>query len=185
MKRLYRELEIDNMEVISEKALRYFRENTPIFTEEGFTKGWLRLRFDRFTDAVPELLTAFKRYDMTPTMVGAYVTEQYQSIRARPPHIDEDPHKARINIPIFNVAGTRTEFFENVVTEFYIDPETNVPTHRTVNDDYRLIDVVYMKQATILDVTVPHRVVVPDGLPLPRVTISIRMDKDPYYLLDY
>jgi hypothetical protein len=180
-RKLYQEIEIDNYDDIVKKTLQYAREKTTLF-ETKFGKGWMLLPFDDFLSYVPEIKTAFDRYGLKPRECAFYLTEYYISqYKINPIHIDYYPQDARINIPILNVSGTRTEFYTNVQ---YILAQNIVPYYRITNTDYEIVDSLETKTSTVFNIKQAHRVVVPDGNDLPRIMLVIATDIDPAFLLD-
>ena len=182
--KLYQEIEIDNYHIIVEKTLNYVKEKTNLL-EEKFGRGWMKLMYDEFVNYVPEVKVAFERYGLKPTQFGLYLTEKYMSeYKVDPIHIDVHRHNARINIPILNVTGSWTEFYTNVNYVQDENPETKVPYYRITNTDYKLVDVLETKTATVFNIKEAHRVVIPDGHPVPRIMLVIATDIDPKFLLE-
>lgn len=180
----YREIDVNDLDTVRDKTLTYIKEKTTLFSKlHG--KGWYRLPFDDFTQCVPELTTIFDSYDLKPTAYGLYIVEVYTSrYKIDPLHDDVHHHNARINIPILNTEGVYTHFYTNVKMEYRVDETNNVPYYEVMNKDYQIVDSLETKKATVFNIKEPHKVVVPDGYPLPRITLVISVDKDPSFLLE-
>ena len=172
----YKYLEIDNFEIIQQKTLEYLKLNN-IFDQQKF--HWVQ--FDDLIKFCPELHTAFDRYSIKPCGAAAIVSKtKYLDI-----HIDSVPYKCRINIPIANCQGSKTLFFEggefdvmythNGLPYFKLKP-SSIPTLKQVAE----VEII---KPTVIRVHVPHRVIT-NLERIPRVTLSIKFDVDPEFLLN-
>jgi hypothetical protein len=137
---------------------------------------------------VPELEFCLDKYGVKPRYFGLYLVEKApensKRTTALKPHIDYGPLGSRINVPILNCQNTITEFYENVDIRYNQDPITGTRSYVTTNDDYRLIDSFTLSEPTLMNIKIGHKVVVPEGLPLPRIVLSIGPNKDISYMLD-
>ena len=172
----FRELEIDNLDIIKSKTLDYIKTCTSILNVKIMHTRF-DLPNDEFFSCVPELKNAFDQYGISVAGAGFYLSFDSMTVT----HIDVFHHKARINIPILNVDGTHTNFYSDCV----IDPNP-IPGHHyaIINTDYKLADKLETKKATVFRVSAPHRVVIPKNHSLPRIMLMLNFDKDPVFLLD-
>ena len=176
----YKEIDIDDFEIIVAKTLIYIKKYTSL-TKVPVRYNWHQLTFDDFVLHIPELKTAFLKFGLTPNFVALYIVYNNKTTAI---HKDAYSNLARINLPILNSEGTYTNFYKNVVFQKYVHPVTGIPSYNVINDDYELVDRVEIKKATLFRVLEAHKVDVPDGNPLPRITLTIGFDKDPVFLLE-
>jgi hypothetical protein len=193
----YREIQLDNFEIVKKKILYFFIKHysKQLKKIHGFhfvkNINWL-------CDMVPELKPAFAKYELEINYLAFYVANVYtidyvpenEPLKKlyhgakNPIHVDHYHNQARINIPILNTAGTFTRFFTdcNIIT--YRNPFSTVPLYLVSNTDYKEVDAVELLTTTVLRVNEPHLVHIPEGIKLPRITLTIGFDKDPVYLLE-
>ena len=123
----YREIELKNFEIIQKKSLNYV--NKSLTPDKLMTGGYFKIP-NKFLQLIPELQNAFDVYDFggirtvalyistKPTINYVSADNPLKNLAhtiKNPIHKDNDPHHARINIPILNTKGTFTRFFTNCV----------------------------------------------------------------------
>jgi len=175
----YKEIDIDDFEIIVTKTLKYIKEYTSL-AEVPVRYNWHQLSFDDFILHVPELKTAFLKYELIPNFVAFHVIYSKTIVV----HKDSYAKSARINLPILNFKGTYTNFYKNAVYHKFVHPITGIRSYNVINDDYELVDSVEIKKAIVIRVHEAHGVVVPINNPIPRLTLTIGFDKDPVFLLE-
>lgn len=195
--RYYRELDLDNFEIIQEKILAY--AHTVLDNKTINTIGFYNIpKHERLLTEVPELQSAFDKYDLKIRTVAFYITNKptidyvpaEQTLKnpahtvRNPIHTDLYPHKARINLPILNTKGTYTRFFTNCQLKPWKNPFTGTTFEIITNRDYIEVDAVEIVKTTVMRVQEPHMVQIYEGSILPRVTITIGFHTDPVYLLE-
>jgi hypothetical protein len=175
----YKELDIPNFELIVEKTRQFIVTETTLASTRVFA-AWHFLNFQNYVNAVPEILTAFSEYGITPIRVAAFVT--HTSADAAP-HTDDCLEYARINLPIMNCEGTQTNFFEDTTSVRVTNPRTNI-SHNEITGPLHKIDSFEIKKATVMRVRAVHSVTMNQHNPVPRITLTIKFDKDPVFLLE-
>lgn len=179
----FKEIEILHNDAIVNKTLNYIKTNTTLL-EKPFLRKWFRLDLNHFLENVSELNSAFDMYDLKPTRLGFYISDTHNRHDDKKIiHVDYDLHDARINIPILNTTGTYTEFYSNVTYEYQVDPILNVPYYLVTNSDFVFADSIEIIKPTVICIKQAHRVFVPEGKPLPRIMLSVSLDKDPSFLI--
>lgn len=87
--------------------------------------------------------------------------------------------KARLQLPIMNTAGTRTLFYTAPSEKMkVVYMPNNAHYHHVDPKDATLVDAVEVNQPTLLRIDQPHAVVA-NRFTSPRITLTIRLDKDP------
>lgn len=176
---LYKEIDIDNLDIIIGKSFNFVAEKTNFLKKQSHA-NWMNVDSEMLFLHVPELVSAFKDYNIVPIRASFFVMHDYSCVL----HKDANDHVARINIPILNCKNTLTNFYTNVQYREFINPNTGVASYFVSNLDYKLIDSVEIKKATVLNVQEAHNVSIPRDNELPRITMTISFDRDPMFLLD-
>lgn len=175
----YKEIDIPNLDCLVEKTRNFIETKTTLMSKRVFS-AWHFLDFPEYIRAVPELLTAFSEYGITPVRVAAFVT--YSNNNGKP-HIDYCMEEARINLPILNCSGSLTSFYEDTTFELVSDPFTNI-AYNVITGPLNKIDSYEINKATVMRVRKPHSVTMAPDNPVPRITLTIKFDKDPVFLLE-
>lgn len=177
----YKPIELDYYTAIIEKGLTYIKTIDKVYNKLLPKASFYNLNLDELKKACPELELAFQTYDLKLIMSAAYVMydTKHTSI-----HIDDFHAQTRINLPLLNCKNTYTNFYESKNEPIkWINPDSGLVSYK-VQGDYKLVDRVEIKQATIIRTKVLHSVDLPIGNPVPRITLTLGFDKDPVYLLD-
>ena len=196
----YREIDIDDFEIIQEKSLVYANYVLNDRASKNINViGYSDIPdFKKFLEQIPELSTSFAKYDLTIKSVAFYFTDHpttdyvpadcpvknFYHTRKNPVHTDVYHHFARVNIPILNTKGTFTRFFTNCVLKHWKNPFTGASFQIVGNRDYIEVDAVEILKPTVIRVQEPHLVQVYEGSPIPRITLTVGFDRDPVYLLE-
>lgn len=172
----YKEIDIDNLEVIQAKTLDYLHLQH-IYDSNGF----IPMNSDSFIGHCPEILTAFDRYNIKPIKYVAVIARENHHVGL---HIDATDEKCRINIPILNCEGARTQFFTGGLFERRYT-RLGTPYNALIGDEENLIqaDEVELTKATVIRVLVPHLVKV-NSEKIPRIALTLKFDVDPEFLLN-
>ena len=151
----YREIDLDNFEIIQEKLLTYAK--TVIESKTINTIGFYNIpRHEKLLSDIPELQSSFDKYNLKIHTIAFYITNKPtvdyvsadQTIKnpphtvRNPIHTDLYPHKARINLPILNTKGTYTRFFTNCILKPWQNPLTGTTFEIIANRDYVEVDAV-------------------------------------------
>lgn len=195
--RYYREIELDQFEIIQQKLIEY--SSKVLENKKINTIGFYNIpRHEALLEEIPEIKNAFEKFNLKIQTIAFYITNKptidyvpadqpiknlYHTVK-NPIHTDLYPHKARINIPVLNTRGTFTRFFANCNLKPWVNPFTGTTFELITNTDYVEVDAVEILKPTVLRVQEPHMVQICEGSKLPRITITIGFDKDPVYLLE-
>lgn len=173
----FRSFEVSGVEEIQRVVLEFLQDLPRVFRRE--TGANLNKLVHRdLISACPSVVDVMAPYGLRCTEAYAFVMYDQASCSI---HSDAIPHKARLNIPILNCAGTFTKFYE-------CDRQIVVPhfTGARVSNYFgcREVAEVEVVQPTLLNVSMPHYVCLKPGQQLPRITLSLGFDKDPVFLLE-
>ncbi len=177
----YKPIELDYYDIIVRKCLSYVKTIDKAYNRMVPQASWYNLDLRTLIKECPELVVAFKKYDLRPIMSAIFImyNPAHTSI-----HIDSFPSQTRINLPLLNCKNTYTNFYESKNEPIkWINPNSSVLSFNVVGD-CKLIDRVELTQATIIRTKVPHSVDLPIDNPVPRITLTLGFDKDPVFLLD-
>ena len=176
---------MNDFDLIKQLTLQYVIEKNNLSGKGGFRF----INWAEYTVYCPQILTAFSMYDLTPVL-GFFLVTFTQ--RDSPLHIDyissiisNEWPLCRINIPVLNCEGS--------ITEFYTGGKY-VPHTANNNGEFSFLKIedfslvtkvaeVEILKPTVLRIQEPHRVV-PNLNTIPRITLSLVMNKDPVFLLD-
>ena len=177
----YKPIELEYYNIIIHKCLTYIKTIHTVYNRSLPKASWYDLNLMTLIKECPEIILAFNKYDLKPVMVGAHV--MYDPTHTSV-HVDGYPAQARINLPLLNCKNTYTTFYESKTEPVKsINLDSGVVSYSAVGD-YKLVDRVEIKQATIIRTKVLHSVDLPIGNPIPRITLSLGFNKDPVFLLD-
>ena len=176
----YKSIEMNDFDLIKQTTLQYAIEKNHI---EKF--GFRFINWAEYVLSCPQILTAFSMYNLIPIQ-GFFIIAY--TLRDAPLHIDYTSNTrpmCRINVPILNCEGSLTEFYSGGK---YVPHTTNNNgefSFLKIEDFSSAIKVaeVEILKPTVLRIQEPHRVV-PNLNTLPRITLSLMMNKDPVFLLD-
>jgi hypothetical protein len=184
----YKKIEIDNLTTIQQKTLEFlkntyadrFFNNIPYPSFNVIdVRGLLR--------SVPELTESFEKYGLTIDGAGVHILYKDNS------RIHKDANSptrtTRINIPILNCEGSRTQFYKGggdwvnkPIDENYPDRAWSMMPSDPLS--LMFVDQVNIDMATLLRINEPHTVSLPDNPKVPRITLSLTFTKDPVFLLE-
>ena len=177
----YKPIELDYYDIIVGKCLAYVKTIDTAYNRMLPRASWYDLDLRALIRECPELILAFKKYDLRPIMAAIFIMydRAHTSI-----HVDVFPSQTRINLPLLNCKNTYTNFYESKNEPIkWINPDSGVISFNVVGD-YKLVDRVELTQATVIRTKALHSVDLPIGNPVPRITLTLGFDKDPVYLLD-
>jgi hypothetical protein len=176
----YKYIDIDDLDIIINKCLGYVKSIDKIYKREISSTNWYNLNIKELREVCPELVTSFLQYDLKIIMAAAYVMYRPEQIKI---HKDASAWKARINLPLLNCKDTYTEFYESDTNQLkWINPEFG--SFFVPKGDYKLVDRVEIKQATVIKTGALHSVYMPTDNPVPRITLTLGFHKDPVYMLE-
>jgi hypothetical protein len=182
----FKELDIDESRVenVRNSMINYLRskyghelKSIPISTSV--------IPFDEYCEYAPEILTLFDEYHIKPKAIILVVAYSSDHVRLHTDYVDPKRAHCRINIPILNCDDTYTEFYSGGVQNTRMMPNGYYASFIVEDDDHPVVfkDSIEIKLPTVIRVQEPHRVII-NGTPVPRITISLFMDRDPVFLLD-
>lgn len=178
----YKYIDVDNWQDIPYKTRRYLRIYTNFAGVDD--KNWLDLDLDHYRKFVPEVFEIFKPYNLTIDFIAAIKICRPSSFI----HVDTtNGTDHRVNIPVSNYLNTLTKFYSSNVEPKKISltdgkiadsiEEYTVSSILYKEEDCSLLDEVCVDKPVILNVKVPHRVVLPDRI-YPRITLTIKFNED-------
>jgi hypothetical protein len=174
----YKLLDIENIDVIIQKCLLYAKNIDSAYNRR--LSSWNSINASELLTACPELVNGLQKYDLNVRMAALFVMYHPSHTKI---HIDAYPSQARINIPLLNCTNTYTNFYESDGgSESWIDPKSKIISY-SPKGKCRLVDRVELKQATIIRTKVFHTVDLPKDNPVPRITLTLGLDKDPVFML--
>ena len=175
----YKLLDIENIDVIIQKCLLYAKSIDSAYNRR--LSSWNNINVSELLTVCPELVIGLQKYDLTIHMAAFYV--MYSPLHSVI-HIDHYPAQARINIPILNCKNTYTNFYES--NDGMIERVNQIAQVRSYSPTglCRLADRVELKQATVIRTKVFHKVDLPKDNPVPRITLTLGLDKDPVFMLE-
>lgn len=177
----YKSIEINNFDLIKQTTLQYAIEKNHLIKKGTFRFiNWLE-----YTMYCPQILTAFSKYDLKPVNGYFIVTHTQEDSDLHIDYISNKLPICRINVPVLNCEGSITEFYTGGK---YLPYTAN--SNRTFSflmiENFSLatkVAEVEILKPTVLRIQSPHRVV-PNLNTVPRITLSLIMNKDPVFLLD-
>jgi hypothetical protein len=176
----YKPIELENYDLIIKKSLAYVKADEHIFNRSVPNASWYRLDALKFKLACPEIVSAFKKYNIEIVMAAVYIMYHPRHSYI---HRDDDISEARINLPLLNCDNTYTNFYEgegDLIRQ--VNPDTGTGFY-SITNKIRFVDRIEIKQATVIRTSALHSVVLPISNPVPRITLTLGMDKDPIYFL--
>jgi len=180
---LYRYIDVENFEQLSDKLYRYVVDHTNILETKLF---WNTLVRDDVLEAIPELEQALgKVIPAKIVMVAIFYT---------PPgfeggiHIDRGPFDYRLLMPVHSCEGSYTKFFDlngNEVIERY-SGENKTDPYYEVQDKFPMIEIdsVETVRPIIVNVKAPHGIFTNPNTISPRLTCTVAFHDD-YPLGDF
>jgi hypothetical protein len=178
---IYKYIDIENYEHISEKVYNFVLNKTQILQENA---TWNTLPSEKLLQDVPELLKAFESLGLK-----SFTAERFSIVKCNPKlnikvHIDNDTH-ARILWPIKNCKGSYTKFFE--VGDAYIEKKYGVKGdlyyHIEDISTAKLLESVELIKPIVFDPRIPHGVWSNPLYEEARLTLTIKFDKSLDYML--
>jgi hypothetical protein len=174
----FKELDITGWESITDLVLDYCQRNKKIYNRED-GRSLIELPVHIFYKIKPMIDSKFKEYSIVSTKVFVYVMyEDHQGVL----HSDNSLHFARINFPVLNCENTYTEFYSVDKSELFTNSKyiIKLPSE---DAEVTLVDRVEIKRPPVLNVNHFHIIVLNNTARYPRITLSVKFDKDPYFLL--
>lgn len=180
MNKYYRKIHLSNFDEIQSQCLEAIKKHDKVYERYEENTSYYLLDHRVVEETSPALVKALAEYDLKCCYAMAYV--MYKKTHTRV-HMDKHFHRCRINIPIMNCENTYTCFYENVNLQERITP---LGLYHKIADDteYLPVDKIEMDSPAIIAVQEPHKVIMPDNAPAPRITMSLGTVTDPSFLLD-
>jgi len=155
--KMYFELEDEQLAQIVTETKQYLHRHRSLLETKFF---WNQIDTKDFLLESTTLIDYCLTKNLIIREVAMLVVQNRYTV---PLHIDHGPVVAKINFPIQNCLGTRTEWY---------------------NMSEQLLDSVEMKVPTVFNSTVPHRVVCDDSAKFPRVVLSCMFQREPTQYLE-
>jgi hypothetical protein len=175
----YKLLDIENIDIIIEKCLLHAKTIDSAYNR--ILGSWNDINALELINACPELAVGLQKYNFSIRMAALFVMYHPSHNKI---HIDSYPSNARINIPLLNCTNTYTNFYESDDgMTLWTNPISGITSYKP-KGKCRLVDRVELKQATIIRTSVFHTVDFPNSNPVPRITLTLGLDKDPVFMLE-
>ena len=155
--KMYFELEDEQLAQIVTETKQYLHRHRSLLETKFF---WNQIDTKDFLLESTTLIDYCLTKNLIIREVAMLVVQNRYTV---PLHIDHGPVVAKIDFPIQNCLGTRTEWY---------------------NMSEQLLDSVEMKVPTVFNSTVPHRVVCDDSAKFPRVVLSCMFQREPTQYLE-
>jgi hypothetical protein len=176
----YKKINISYYDEIVNNSLNYVKQIPEIFYRQQPAASFYELRLADFLEQVPEIKKSFNELNLQCVRAAVYV--MYKATHTSI-HKDTSYPLARINIPLLNCNNTYTEFYKNVITTEWKNPDTGIISYQVANNDYKLADRVELTQATVLRVSEAHKVHI-DETVVPRIALTLGFYPNPIFLLN-
>jgi hypothetical protein len=174
----WKRIKMKDLETIQHKSLKYIKNNRDKFVDAPFSP----INFKSFVEAVPEFMSAFEEYDITPVQVSAYIMYSNSDGAA---HKDYLTDSARINIPIINCENSWTNFYKLVVPG--TEPKVVVNSKGQPYISYSPEDIVLEDRVQIIEPTIIRPLEIHsiemDDTRVPRITLTVCTRPVPEFLL--
>jgi hypothetical protein len=171
----YKHIEIRDFETIQEKTRKFLEPQLGVL----IGAVWLD---KSYIDYCPEILTAFVDYNLKVQKIALYATSAQHHSKVHIDYKTDQRPKCRINIPILNCAGSRTEFY--VGGDYTVFRQQNGIPYYVINEDSTATKVAEVEiiKPTVIRVQEPHRVQTNMDT-VPRICLTVTTDIDPVFLL--
>lgn len=173
---LFKTLEMDP--VVFEKIkqeIAFLHKNTSV--------SWGQFRLLDTESALAMLPTAAKWFEENNLQVKliAYISLAPKTMQSA--HTDSGKFELALNFPVINCNWVSTEFFkfEQQDLETLYTKGTNLPYHHFNIENKSVIGSFRLKQPTLLNIKMPHRVV--NRTKMERISLSFRFAEDPWHLV--
>ena len=180
MLKAYRELACDELDIISNKVLKFISSEL-----SSGKRGWIFIDTKGLLLAVPELMKFFKSLKLYPMEASITILHNDLSI-----HVDTLPVVAKINIPIQNTKGWVNRWYS--IDKDILDNCPDVVDHLgfTKKDVSGAVDHMQLiselpeqSMPIVFNSSYPHSVVKLNPDQLPRVILSVTLRNEPIDLL--
>ena len=177
----FKSIEMNDFDLIKQITQQYVIEKNHHIGKGGFRF----INWTEYTSYCPQILTAFSMYELTPVLGFLLVTHTQRDADLHIDYISNEWPMCRINIPVLNCEGSITEFYTGGKYVPHTANNNGEFSFLIIEDFSSAIKVaeVEILKPTVLRIQEPHRVV-PNLHTLPRITLSLVMNKDPVFLLD-
>ena len=182
----YRKIPWDNLPALQEKTIAYLTTKRPDILNRAVDASYWTMHDREILKWVPEINAGAAKYGLVCDYTAAFVMHRNGD---GPLHIDNFKFDTRINFPILNCVGTRTQFYTGTTEDGvrHYSPMgstagTTVKIPKTASTV--LLDEVEVDCVTVLRVNTAHSIWMPPNALKPRITLTLGFDKDPTFLLD-
>ncbi len=180
MNKYYRKIHLTNFDKIQKQCLEVVKMHNNVFERYEEHSSYYLLDYRVVKEHCTALVEALSEYNLKCNYAMAYVMYEPKHTKI---HMDKHIHRCRINLPVINCDNTFTCFYENV--DMYENVTPLGRHHKmAVEQDYVPVDKIEMTSPAVIAVQQPHKVVMPENAPAPRITMSLGTSKDPTFLLD-
>lgn len=182
----YKELECDNIQLISTKIYTFLKDKTKLLANGSI--GWQFINVKELLLDIPELLVFFKKHKLAVRSASVVILYENGQL---PIHIDELPVVAKINFPVINTTGWTNRWFKINQQELDNLPMVTNQFGALVEDLSILADTQFtvltelanLVTPIVFNSRIPHDVIKTTATEVPRVIASFTFCNDPVRLL--
>lgn len=178
----YKELECDNIEIISSKIYQYLENKTDLLITKA--EGWLFVDLKELMASVPELLEFFLKNKLAVRDASVVIFYDDTPFNL---HVDELPVIAKINFPVINTDGWVNEWHSisqidldnapKIINKFgaTIEEVCNLPAEQFTS----ITRLHNMKTPIVFNSRKPHTVLKTTATKFPRIIASFTFLNQP------
>ena len=179
--KVFRYLDIDDHQIVSEKLYHYIETETDILTKKW---AWTTLQTNDVLKHIPELEQKLQPFNFSKIYQISII---YRSPGVQgPPHIDSKK-LVRALWPVKNCEGSFTKFFDlngnDVISK--LDDEGNSYLHIEAKNPMPEIHAVELVRPIVFNTGVPHGVYTNPKLTGPRISATIAFVQQPKDFLQF
>jgi len=171
MRRIYKFLDVDQQQLISDKLYQYVTENSELFNRWG----WTTANAESVLDFVPELEEELAK--VIKSKINMITILRWEPLVNGPVHLDTGKHIHRVLWPVINCAGSYTKFYDtngNKIRrhqgrESYLEPERKFPLKE--------IESIELLRPMVFNTKICHGAVINPKCLEPRITCTIGFEK--------
>ena len=174
----FKYLDIDNIELVSEKIYNYIRDTTDILQVSPWNPNWLPLSLD-VIHQVPELGKFIS--DLNLDLRSIHVLRTWRTSKL---HVDTRTD-IRINFPVSNTLGSAVTHFYELKDCVRVEKFLQGYSYYDLEySDQKIIDSYVLDRPVAFNPDVPHQVVHAVQETTPRLILTMSFHNPPTYLLD-
>jgi len=178
MRPIYKVLDVDNHQAISDQVYEYVCNNTDIL-KTRYPVFYTDVSIPHILQHVPLLKNFLEQRFLTPTLISIVVVTPDETPYI---HVDYIDPFVRILWPVMHCEGSKTKFYD-IPKEFLklnSQPEASTNTYYDITEerDWPILDEIELIQPIVFDASFAHAVHPNPTAPGNRISFTIGFDKD-------